>query len=109
MCFQAILMSPIANVFNVVVWLYASAAAVVSVFKADEFADAKVLVVGHDQVLQLIYMQYSVIAGYCTCHETAQLGKRSLLIVVNMTTSFAYEFVPGLAMYAQRNLIGHRT
>lgn len=105
---QAGVVSPLADGGDVFDRLDFASAAVVCVFEADEGRANEMVVFGADQAAKLIDVEDAVLAFDGAGGDAAELREGTLLVVVNVTAGFADEFVAGLAVNADADLVGHR-
>ena len=88
--------------------LDAAGPAIVGVLERDQAGPDQVVVHGSNQAGELVGLEHAVGALHGMRHDTTELGKGRLFVVVNMTVGFADEFVTRFAVDSNRNLVGHR-
>ena len=67
-----------------------------------------VVVAGPDAVHELLDLQHAMVAFDRLGGDAEELGVRALLVAEDVAVGFAEEFVAGLAMNAQAELVAHR-
>src|SRR6478609_4163838 len=102
-------MRPSANRSDIFDRLNLTRAAVMCVFEADEPSADKMIIFGPNQSAELIDVQDAAFAFDRFGNDSAELGERPLLIVVNVTAGLADELVARLAVNAHADLVRHRS
>ncbi len=80
-----------------------------SVLQTNQPCSDHVVVLGSDQSLQLLDIQYARFSSYRVGDEPRQLCERPLLVVIHMAIGFAQELAAPVAVDANGNLVGHRS
>ena len=108
MGFQTRLVGPLANLLYLSLRLYFATPSIVGVFQTKQPGLNHMLVQGSDGSEDIRQTEHPLLAGDGLGDESAELGKGTLFVVVDVAIAVAEEFIAGFAMHPQGDLVGHR-